>query len=371
MENKPFKAITIFAPGVIAGAEKVVITGLTSLYQLGLNPLIIIIKETRAPHFADNFKSALPLYIESVIVESTSALDFKLPAKIFSNIRDQTLPVVLHTHGFKALVATYLIKKSALHTHTHHGDTSHTLKVRLYEMLAFYVMKKCDLIFAVSEQIKTDLDRKFSKKTPVLFINNMLSFSNVSKVRKDRELKSNDPKKVVELIFVGRLSPEKGLLNFLECFRDHPLKNNFHLSIIGDGPEKKIIDEYIVTNKMGNLVTSYGYVADPSSHFKTPDVLIMPSLREGLPMTLIEALASGIPVIANKVGGIPNLINQDINGYLSEDHSIESWTEVLNRTIENYKRWRENAKLESEAIEIKFSALSWGEKTMDAYKSLL
>ena len=71
------------APGVLAGAEKVVLTGLASLLELGLNPLIIIIRETRSPKTAEEFQKALPPLIESKIIDSNMKNKNHLSSKDF------------------------------------------------------------------------------------------------------------------------------------------------------------------------------------------------------------------------------------------------------------------------------------------------
>ncbi|MDO9182054.1 MAG: hypothetical protein Q7U04_06580, partial [Bacteriovorax sp.] len=124
-----YRPIIILAPGVLAGAEKVVLTGITALYELGLNPLMIIIRETRIPQLANDFQKALNPNIENIIIDSKSAMDLKLPKKLKKILKNQELPIVLHTHGFKALVAGFLAKGKSIHIHTHHGNTSHTFKV--------------------------------------------------------------------------------------------------------------------------------------------------------------------------------------------------------------------------------------------------
>lgn len=369
LHNNQYRPVLVLAPGVMAGAEKVVLTGLIGLKNAGLNPLMIIIKETRSPHFAINFKKALPENIESAYIESTKALDLKLPNKLKKILEMQSLPLVLHSHGFKALIACYLAKGKLPHTHTHHGNTGHTFKVRIYEKLAMLIMKNCDQLIAVSYQMKVDLEYKKASPKKLIVIENMLSLGNASKIRSQR-LKRNSGIKI-ELIFIGRLSPEKGLISFLEFLNSSALKDKFHLNILGDGVEKIAIENFVKNQKMNSLVTLHGFVKDPSPYLITPDILIMPSLREGLPMTLIEALASGIPVMANNVGAISSMITSQHNGHLTKDFSKESWEDALESATKNYKNWLKNAEQEAILIEERFSVEKWVNKTCDLYTKLL
>ena len=366
-----YRPILILAPGVLAGAEKVVLTGLNALSEEGYNPLMVIIRETRVPGLALDFKNALPAHIESVTIDSTKALDIHLPRRLREVLQKEKLPLVLHSHGFKALIASYMAKGDSPHLHTHHGNTAHTFKVRVYEKIAMMTMKSCNQVIAVSIKMKDELSKILTPYNKISVVENMLSLSNAAKIRHERDLQAHFSSDKIKLIFVGRLSPEKGLIPFLEALSKFPLKERFHLTVLGDGIERANTEKFIQDNNLSELVTMHGFVADPSDYFISPDILIMPSIREGLPMTLIEALASGVPVIANNVGAISSLVTHGHNGYFSKDATTESWIEVLNMTLNTHKHWKQNARSEAEALEERFSARLWAQRTIDLYESNL
>ena len=368
LKVKNTRPVLVLAPGVLAGAEKVVLTGLLGLRDAGSNPLMVIIRETRAPHFAHDFQKALPANVESVIIDSTKAFDLQLPKRLKAVILNESTPVILHSHGFKALIACYMMKGAIPHLHTHHGNTSHTLKVRIYEKLAMMTMKSCNHVIAVSHKMKQELDLKLSPFKKISVIENMLSLSNAQKIRAERTSKVSADK-TIKLLYVGRLSPEKGLLPFLESLSTSPVKDSFHLTVLGDGVEKLLVEKFINDHSMQNQITLHGFVSDPSKFFVDPDILIMPSLREGLPMTLIEALASGVPVLANNVGAIASMVTHDKNGFFAKDFSTESWHEALLTTTTNYKKWISNAASEAEFVEERFSLKNWTQKTIELYEA--
>lgn len=362
------RPVLVLAPGVLAGAEKVVLTGLVGLRDIGLNPLMVIIRETRAPHFAETFQKAMPLDIESVIIDSTKAFDLQLPKRLKAALINQRTPIILHSHGFKALIACYMMKGKTPHLHTHHGNTAHTLKVHIYEKIAMITMKTCNHVIAVSGKMKQELDLKLSPYNKISVIENMLSLNNAAKIRTERAQKSSCDN-TIKLLYVGRLSPEKGLLLFLESLSKSTVKDRFHLTVLGDGVERPLVESFIDDHKMQNQVTLHGFVSDPSSYFVNPDILIMPSLREGLPMTLIEALASGVPVIANNVGAIASMVTHNKNGYFATDFTSDSWNEVLLATSRDYKEWIKNAATEAESVEERFSLKKWTQKTKELYEA--
>lgn len=366
---KTYRPVLVLAPGVLAGAEKVVLTGLIGLKEAGLNPLMVIIRETRSPHFAETFQKAIPSGIESLFIDSTKAFDLQLPKRLKLALATQTLPIVLHSHGFKALIACYMMKGKTPHLHTHHGNTGHTFKVRIYEKIAMMTMKSCDQVIAVSYKMKQELDQKLAPYKKIAVIENMLSLTNAARVRTER--KSIRHGNIIKLLYVGRLSPEKGLLPFLEALAASPLKEQFHLTVLGDGVERLLVEKFIAKEKLEKIVTLHGFVSDPSNYFVNPDVLIMPSLREGLPMTLIEAMAVGVPVLANNVGAIASMVTHNHNGYFAQDFSQSSWIKALEETNKNYQTWVQNAQQEAESVEARFSLKQWTQKTKDLYEQVI
>jgi glycosyltransferase involved in cell wall biosynthesis len=362
-----FRPITIFAPGLLAGAERVVLTGLSALYDLELNPKIIIIKEDRIPEYADNFILALDKRIQYSIVTTSKALDLNLATKINKILKEEKLPLLLHTHGFKALLMSISNRKKYVFVHTHHGNTSHTFKVKFYEHIAKMAMRLCKKIILVSPQMLSEF-KNFSNST---LTENMLSLKNAEFIRNSKKQKVNKLNNIINLTYLGRLSPEKGILDFVKNFSSYNNKVAFQVNIVGDGPLKSEISEFIKKNLLGSSIKLAGFTNDPTHCLIGADLLIMPSHKEGLPMTLIESLASGIPVIANNVGAISTLIEHNVNGYLTSDSSQESWHKALDMTLKNASSWESNAQKSAVQVEQKYSANNWAKKTANLYNELM
>jgi glycosyltransferase involved in cell wall biosynthesis len=119
------------------------------------------------------------------------------------------------------------------------------------------------------------------------------------------------------LVFIGRLAPVKGLRKLIGAF-ELALQSNpdLSLTIVGDGPARGWLEQ--ATKKFGSAVTltgprSQGEVADILAQ---SDVLVLPSFAEGVPVVLMEAMASGKPVIATQVAGVPELVEDGVSGYV-------------------------------------------------------
>lgn len=116
---------------------------------------------------------------------------------------------------------------------------------------------------------------------------------------------------------VAQLRVEKNHLLLLDAFRELAAeREDVHLLIIGDGPERSNIQSHIQKLGLSSRVSLAGHVPSAWQAFAAIDVAFLPSLHEGFPNALIEAMAMGVPVVASNVGGIPDAIDDGRTGLL-------------------------------------------------------
>jgi glycosyltransferase involved in cell wall biosynthesis len=123
----------------------------------------------------------------------------------------------------------------------------------------------------------------------------------------------------LQVIAVGRLSPEKGqagLLDAIAMLRDRSI--DVALTMVGDGPEEASLHAQVDRLRIGALVRFVGRQDERTTlrSIAAADVLVLSSFMEGLPVVLMEAMALGIPVIATRVAGIPELVRDEVSGLL-------------------------------------------------------
>ena len=152
---------------------------------------------------------------------------------------------------------------------------------------------------------------------------------------------------------VGRLNPQKNFSLFLDIAAQlAPRFSDLHFLLAGDGPEEKMLREKAAALGIADRVTFSGYVADTRLVYLAADVLLMPSRYEGLPMTLLEAMAMGLPVVASQLDGIAEVIGDGREGFLvpSDDAAlfVES-TAALLQDAELSSRIAQNARAKVEA----------------------
>jgi glycosyltransferase involved in cell wall biosynthesis len=116
---------------------------------------------------------------------------------------------------------------------------------------------------------------------------------------------------------IGRLSPEKGQDVFLEACRLAAQKDcEFVGVLVGEGPWEHELRARAKAMGLESRVRFVGHRQDVASVYAASDVIVIPSRSEGLPNVLLEAMASGKPVVATRVGGIPEVLSDEINGRL-------------------------------------------------------
>ena len=170
-----------------------------------------------------------------------------------------------------------------------------------------------------------------------------------------------------QMIFAGRLSKEKGIEILLETVTHLP--DNYHLLIAGSGPlEEKVRN---MANKKAN-VHYLGYQSKQNvlSLIQGSDLLIQPSLEEGMSSTLLEAMACGTCILASNIEGISEIIENNKNGVLVEPNNSD---ELSNKILDLLPTKEKRLRMAKEGIEI-VKQYDWkvvGKLYLDFYKSLL
>ena len=176
----------------------------------------------------------------------------------------------------------------------------------------------CMLPFIDKEKINTiylgiDPPKFISQKSSRAFVESKYSVSEDNKV---------DKKIIVGTI--AELHKNKGLTYAIEAMEKIVIEYpNVILFIIGEGEQRKELEELINNKNLGKNVVLSGYVENASIYLKGFSVFLLPSIKEGLPYTLIEAGYTGLPVISTIVGGIPEIISDMKSGILIQPKKPE------------------------------------------------
>ena len=135
---------------------------------------------------------------------------------------------------------------------------------------------------------------------------------------------------------MGRLAGIKGVPLLLEAMRRlQPKHPELRLTLIGDDPERAALEAQTQAFGIADRVTFTGYLgqSDVAQHLKTSDVLVLPSFAEGVPVVLMEAMAARIPVIASRVAGVQELVEDKVSGYTLPPGDVDALSDALDRLL--------------------------------------
>ena len=191
-----------------------------------------------------------------------------------------------------------------------HGYTGEDLKVRFFERLDRRRLSKANVVVAVSESVR---DAALAAGVPpdrVVLVENGIDVERVAAeaaagrapVRAEFGVRDDE----VLAVSIGRLSPEKGHRVLLDAWKRLGAAAP-RLLLVGDGASRADLEAQAARLPAGR-VTFAGWRADPTALVGAADVAILPSLTEGLPLALLEAMAAGTPVVATRVGGMPKAL---------------------------------------------------------------
>jgi glycosyltransferase involved in cell wall biosynthesis len=219
----------------------------------------------------------------------------------------------LHVHGYKAGILARLparILGIPVVTTFHSGERSRA-RLGLYESADEYTSFLGERI-CVSAAIQARLP------FPATLIKNFVPDSAAPS-------KNALPRRAA---FVGRLTREKGPDIFCEIASRHVSAAEWH--VYGDGPMRQELQE-----RFGHIVNFHGLVPDLGSVWPTIGLLVMPSRFEGLPYAALEALSAGIPVLAARVGGLPEAVREPETGWMFEagnvteaSSKVDAWAQL-------------------------------------------
>jgi len=180
------------------------------------------------------------------------------------------------------------------------------------------IIKNSSAAFCLS----TKLGEKYKIKKNKLY--NIMT--NLMQERDIRERKLVPLPNKIKLLYVGRVSHEKGLFNLIRAL-NQLVKNeglDIELTICGTGPELSKLKSLSTEHGLDGKILFNGFVnpgEELNDIYEKHHIFILPSISEGTPKVLLEAMAKGMPIIATRVGGIPDLIHDGINGILIDENN--------------------------------------------------
>lgn len=277
--------------------------------------------------------------IDTFCLDVKSGYDLRAVNRLRRYLRSRDTDA-LCTHDYRSQVVGFFARRGtrAKWISFSRGFTAENLKVRLYQWIERLVVRFADHIVAVSESQKRKLLDLGIPDSKITVIHNAIDsgvLEDVDPVDLRREFKL--PRETVICVAAGRFSSEKGQL-YLVRAAANAIRSNPRLRFIlyGDGPDLERTRATVRELELGEKVICPGFEKKILGCIKGADILINPSLSEGLPNVVLEAMSLGVPVIATSVGGVPEMIDPGKSGVLVPPGDEAALAQAINDLVEHW-----------------------------------
>ncbi len=347
-------------PNLLMGGAEIMCENLTlELKNMGVDVKIVSLYSQKTP-ITERLKES---GVEIIFLDKKPGMDLSIIKKLKKLFLEEK-PDVVHSHISSQKYAMVAAKKAkvSVRVHTVHNVAQKELS-KIDKFLAKRFYKKYKVIpVALSELILETIIDVYG--LPVDYIPVVFNGIDLSNCIKKVDYSIDDR---IKLLHIGRFSEQKnhkGLIDAFKLFREE--KPNSELWLIGDGPLKEEIEEYAKENGLYSSVKFLGLQSNVYGFLHEADVFTLPSIYEGIPMTLIEAMGTGLPIVATEVGGIPDMITDNESGILTRIDAKEIADAFLrlSNDEELRKKLGQNALYRSQA----FSSVEMAKKYIDIYK---
>jgi len=174
-----------------------------------------------------------------------------------------------------------------------------------------------------------------------------------------------------DVAFIGRFVNVKRVDRFYEIAKavvSHPAGKGIHFHMIGDGPLKQDIEQQLRRDGLGKQIHLHGFLANTLPALKQMDLLLFTSDHEGLPMTLLEAMALNVPVISRNLAGIKEALCNGDCGFILNSDNIMDYVDTIISIASNKSEAEARANLAREQIDWKYNITANIAKYMELYK---
>jgi L-malate glycosyltransferase len=254
-------------------------------------------------------------------------------------------PDVIHAHVCIAGMPSILLGKAyripvviTEHSSIFHRGVSNWPK-SLVSWFFRFVFRNADLVLPVSHALQIEIER-YGVRARFQIVPNVVDFSLFSS---PGHIKEGDLPK--QILFVGLLVPVKGVPHLLQALgRLRKTSGDWLLDIVGDGAARTEYERLTMNLNIGDKVTFHGLKSkeEVATFMRRADFLVLPSLWENFPCVLLEAMASGLPIVSTQAGGIPEIVDEEI-GILVPPGDVNKLAEGLSEMMQSLPRFDRSA----------------------------
>ncbi|MBC5628719.1 glycosyltransferase [Clostridium sp. NSJ-6] len=246
--------------------------------------------------------------------------------KIVKIVKENSIDIV-HSHHRYTTSLIYLInllmRKKVNIIHTEHS---------VYKNKNYINLRGKNII-AVSDMVKQNLISNGVKSENIFKIYNGVDNGKSTMIREEKH------NNIFNIGVLARLSPEKGHIYLIKAVKNLiNIGYKINLNLIGDGELKNELKKYVAETNMNQFVKFHGDKEDIYNEINKYDFFVLPSVQEGLPLSILEIMANSKIIICTDVGGNREIINNNTNGFIINKESIKELEEKIKYVIDNYEK---------------------------------
>ncbi|SFS16756.1 Glycosyltransferase involved in cell wall bisynthesis [Granulicella pectinivorans] len=326
------KVLHLISSGGLYGAESVILSLCRNMNAGGDQCEVVVFGNLPRPNL-ELHEALVEMDVKSHVLECSGPLDRTVPRRLRALIETSD-PDVLHAHGYKADVYAWLaLRSSSLPlVSTCHTWYDNDMAARVYGIIDRLVLRQYTAVVAVSQAVEERLKDAGVLPRKIWLIRNGIDLNPFLSIPlRDGGIGTEH---TLHIGLGGRLTREKGIDVFLRAAHGVlEVLPDVRFSVAGDGPDRVELQCLIDELHIEGNVRLLGRCLDMPLFYASLDMLVSSSRQEGLPIGLLEAMASGLPVIATAVGEVPKMILNGRTGTLVPPEDVEALTREMLRLL--------------------------------------
>jgi glycosyltransferase involved in cell wall biosynthesis len=297
--------------------------------------------------------------------------DYLAEISAIRRVQRETGAEVMHFHAYRADILG-VPAAVGLHTATvatAHGITGGGLKNRFYEWLELRALRQFDAVIAVSSPLEELLRQSgVSQERLCLVQNAVLPLPLLDRSTARSRLGLPASQRAVG--WIGRLSWEKGPDIFIEALA-RMQRPSVRAVMVGDGAERESLEATASRLGVADRIRFVGSIPDAGELLAAFDLVVLSSRTEGLPISLLEAMSAGVPLVASRVGDVPAATAHGRFAELVPAADPAALAEAMNRTLAAGPTASDRARSAREWVELHFGVEPWLDKIAAAYQQAM
>jgi len=357
------------------GAERVVLELVQALQATqGVQPMLGVFCNRQNPH-TELVEHSKKFRIQYEILACRRKLDLQTITALKEFVRENQIAII-HTHGYKTDFYAFC---AAMLSNVRLVATCHPWieigpRMKFYSYLDRLWLRRFDKLVAVSDDVKAKLLKSHFQSGKIELIHNGIDLKrfqtkqNTTAFRRRLKISAD----AIVIGSVGRLAEEKGHAILLSTLAKlAPKFPELRLLFVGDGERREELQNQTRRLGLEAKVSFLGIQRNIPELLSLMDVFVLPSLTEGFPLALLEAMAAKKPVVASAVGDIPKIIQHGKNGILVEPADANGLANAIARLVENKPRAMALGENAYSCVKEKYTLYRMLQKYLQVYDEVL